>query len=224
MTAGVSRVIEPEDYLPLSNEELYELIKKELDVDETKIEGFYYHKKHAEYLERVIYVCPHCGLSTFKSSGDILECQTCKRQVQYLPSKELKGKGFELPFRFVADWYDYQCNFINQLDYTQYLDTPMYQDTAQLSEVVLYKNKQLINKNASLTLYGNRVIIDQMVIPFQDAGTITVLGKNKLNIYFNDKVYQLKGDKSFNALKYVNIFYHYKNMSKGDINEQFLGL
>lgn len=100
----------------------------------------------------------------------------------------------------------------------------MYQETAQLSEVLLYKHKVLLNKNASITLYGDRILINDLLIPFEEAGTVTVLGKNKLNIYFKDKVYQLKGAKSFNALKYMNLYHHYKNIRKGDSNEQFLGL
>lgn len=224
MTAGVTKVIEPEEYKALSDDELYELILKELDGDETVIKDCYYHKKNAEYLERVIYVCPHCGLSTFASHDDILECKTCGRQFRYLPSKEFEGVNCEAPFQNVSDWYDYQCDFVNKLDYTLHLTEPMYQDRACLSEVILYKNKKLLNKQAEIALYGDRMVIDQLVIPFEEAGTITVLGKNKLNIYIEDKVYQLKGDKSFNALKYVNMFYHYKNVSKGDTNEQFLGL
>lgn len=224
MTAGVSRVIEPEEYLALSDDELYQLVQKELHVDESNDQKLYYSRKNAEYLERVIYVCPHCGLSTFLSSGDILECTKCHRQVQYLPNKQFKGIGFDHPFTSIAEWYDYQCDFVNQLDWTQYTDTPMYQETAQLSEVLLYKHKVLLNKNASITLYGDRILIDDLLIPFEDAGTVTVLGKNKLNIYYKDKVYQLKGSKSFNALKYMNLYHHYKNIRKGDSNEQFLGL
>ena len=224
MSAGVTRIIEPEEYKNLSDDELYELILKELDGDETVIEDFYYHKKNAEYLERVLYVCPHCGLSTFESHNDILECKTCGRKFRYLPSKEFEGVDCDAPFKNVSDWYNYQCDFVNKLDYTEYLEKPMYQDTARLSEVILYKSKKVLNKQAEITLYGDRMVIEQMIIPFEEAGTITVLGKNKLNIYIEDKVYQLKGDNSFNALKYVNMFYHYKNVSKGDTNEQFLGL
>ena len=52
---------------------------------------------------------------------------------------------------------------------------------------------------------------------------VSVLGKNKLNIYHNNRVYQLKSDKRFNALKYVNIYYRWKNITRGD-DSQFLGL
>jgi len=49
------------------------------------------------------------------------------------------------------------------------------------------------------------------------------LGKNKLNIYYGDKLYQLKGSKRFNALKYLHFYYRYKNI-KEDNNDKFLGL
>lgn len=224
MTAGVSRVIEPEEYLSLSEDELYAFIQKELYVDESNDGKLYYSKKNAEYLERVIYVCPHCGLSSFTSRGEILECQNCHRQVQYLASKQFKGIGFDHPFANVADWYDFQCDYVNKLDYTKYIDKPMYQDTARLSQVILYKHKVLLNETSNVLLYGDRIVLDDIVIPFAEAGTVTVLGKNKLNIYYNDKVYQLKGKKSFNALKYMNMYHHYKNIKKGDDHEQFLGL
>ena len=63
-----------------------------------------------------------------------------------------------------------------------------------------------------------------MNFPFDEVTAVSVLGRNKLNIYHNKKVYQLKSGKRFNALKYVNIYYRYKNVSKGDTDGKFLGL
>ena len=59
---------------------------------------------------------------------------------------------------------------------------------------------------------------------FEHLTAVSVLGKNKLNIYFNGKVYQIKGDAHYCALKYVNLCYRYKNIVKGDENDKFLGL
>ena len=59
---------------------------------------------------------------------------------------------------------------------------------------------------------------------FEDISAVVVLGKNKLNIYYKDKVYQFKGSKRFNALKYVNIYYRNKNIAEGNENDTFLGL
>ena len=82
-----------------------------------------------------------------------------------------------------------------------------------------------LKNNATIYLYGNQIVLDDVCLDFDSIHSITVLGKNKLNIYTENQVYQLKGNKSFNALKYVNIYFHYQNMKKGDEkNEQFLGL
>ena len=59
---------------------------------------------------------------------------------------------------------------------------------------------------------------------FDSASAVTVLGKNKLNVYFEGKIYQLKGSKRFNALKYVHFYHRYDNIVKGDANGKFLGL
>ena len=53
---------------------------------------------------------------------------------------------------------------------------------------------------------------------------MTVLGRNKLNLYIGDKVYQCKGNKRFNALKYVHIYHRYKNIKEGNSDGKFLGL
>jgi ABC-type microcin C transport system duplicated ATPase subunit YejF len=52
---------------------------------------------------------------------------------------------------------------------------------------------------------------------------LAVLGRNKVNIYFNDKVYQIKPEKRFNALRYVHFFNRYVNIKENNGNE-FLGL
>ena len=228
MTAGVTRVIEPEEYKSLSDEEFYELIKAELYVNENQADCTFKSKRLAEYLERVVYECPYCGLSTFESKKDVVRCKRCDREIRYLPTKELQGVGFKFPFRFVGEWYDHQCEFMNSLDLSKYEEQPMWTERARLLEVILYKNKKLIHEDAELTLYGNRLEVlageEKLCFTFDEAHAFTVLGRNKLNVYHGGKVYQFKGDKRFNALKFVHTFYRYQNLKKGDENGKFLGL
>jgi len=224
MRTFVSKVIEPEEYKDMTDDQLHKIITDSLYVDETKTGGLYYHKKSAEYMERVIYVCHECGLSEFESKNDIVKCKKCQKEVRYLPNKELEGVGFDFPFKYVSDWYDYQCDFINKLDTQKFTEEPLYTDTAKLSEVILYKKKVVLNESANIRLYGNRIETDEFTVMFENADLFTVLGRNKLNFYTDGRVYQLKGDKRFNAVKYMNMFYRYKNITMGDENEQFLGL
>lgn len=225
MRAYVSRVVEPEEYATLTDEELYRLMLKEMDVNEAVVSGEFHHKKLAEYLERAMYVCPTCGLAEFYSEKDLVTCKKCGRQVRYLPTKELQGVGQDFPFCFIAEWYDYQCDYVRKLDPAAYQEQPAYRDTVSLWEVQLYKKKVLLRKQAALCLYGDRITIDDdLVCSFNEAHAVTVLGRNKLNIYHGGKVYQIKGEKRFNALKYVNFYHHYKNVSEENTDGEFLGL
>lgn len=229
MSAGVSEVITTEEIAKMSKEELFERIYNGLSVNEAVADNEYFHSKKAEYLERAIYVCPYCGLSSFESNGSVIQCQKCNRQIKFSSTTALNGEGFEFPFPFVSQWYDYQKDFINQLDVMQHVDKPIYTEQADIYEVILYKKKHLVTKNASISLFGDKLITNPSenlvdTFNFSDVTSITILGKNKLNIYYNDKVYQIKGGKRFNALKYVHLFNRYKNIITGDVNGKFLGL
>ena len=105
---------------------------------------------------------------------------------------------------------------------------PICEDNADFYEVIPYKNKTLIAGGVKMSLYGNRVLIKgdscEFSFSFDDASAITVLGKNKLDIYVGKKIYQIKAGKRFNALKYVHIYNRYKNVVRGDENVKFLGL
>lgn len=229
MRAFVSQVIEPEEYQQMSNEALMDWIREGLHVDEGVADGHFHSNKRAEYLERAMYVCPWCGLSEFESKGNVIACKKCGRTIHYGTDKTLTGDGFEFPFRFVTQWYEYQKNFVNALDLMQHIEEPLYRDEAKLFQVIVYKRKELLRNNCQIALYGDRVVIDEgkdnaMVFPFADVDAITVLGRNKLNIYHDKNVYQFKGGKRFNALKYVNLCYRCKNIIRGDENDQFLGI
>lgn len=229
MRSYVSRVIEPEEYAAMSNEELFAIIEEGLYVNEGVADALFKSKKKAEYLERAIYVCPYCGLSEFVSDKNEIECKLCHRKISYGENKRLAGVGFDFPYQFVTEWYDAQKDFVRSLKLEQYKETPLYSDRAKLSEVIVYKRKVVIKKEAEIKLYGNRIVVDEgtsnaTVFPFDEVTAVSVLGRNKLNIYHDKKVYQLKSDKRFNALKYVNIYYHYKNICNGEADKEFLGL
>lgn len=229
MHAGVQRIIEPEEYRNLSKEELYELICRELWVDETTDPGLYPSKTAAEGLERVIYVCPHCGLSEFSTQGDLLQCDHCGKQYRYLPDKRLEAVEGDTAFRYVADWYDYQERYIRSLDLTGYFQTPLYRDTADVVEVIVYDKKHPVLSAAPVALFADRLEIGEssrMVLAYDDIKSMACIADHKLNIFYQDTIYQLKGDRHFNALKYCNIFYHAKYIREAhsDSEFQFLGL
>lgn len=224
MRSYVSRVMEPEEFADLTKEQLLRIIEQELFVDEGKNTGKFPHPKNAEFLERVIYVCPNCGFTTFETNGNIIHCTKCDRKIYHLPTKELEGIGFDFPHRFVADWYDWQNAYVANTDLSQLTEKPIYEESVQLSKVHLYKKKEMLKDNALVRLYGDRITVDEKEFPFETLGAVVVLGKNKINLYSNNEVLQLKGCKGFNAIKYVNFFHKYKNVKSGSAESLFLGL
>ena len=224
MCAYVARVIEPEEYAAMSNDELYNAILEGLNVNEDALTGPYKHKKNAEFLERAIYYCPWCGFSALESNLDVIECKRCGRKVRHLDTKQLVGVDCDFPYTTVSEWYDAQCAFVNKLDPLASTDEPLFRDTASVQEVIVYKKKVMLAEKADIALYSDKMVIGESVLPFDEISSFAVLGRNKLNLYYNKKVYQIKGGKRFNALKYLNLFHRYNNVRKGEENVEFLGL
>ena len=229
MFCGVSRIVEPEDYKDLSDEELFALIKDGLYVNEANSDATFKHANKAEYLERALYVCRKCGLSDFESRGNKFTCKKCGESVEYTEGKRFvfeDGTPFE--FEYVADWYDYQNKYISELDIAPYYDTVISKDKLSVKEVILYKKKVPVFKSADISLFANKIVLnageEALEMPFDEISSLTILGKNKLNVYFGGKIYQLKGEKRFCAVKYVNLYNKYLNVKKGEPSSTYLGL
>lgn len=228
---SVTQVIEPEEIKELPEKELFERIRAGIYSDESKSGGTFAGKNLAEYLDRAMYVCPECGLSEFFSKGDYISCNKCGLTARYTPTKTFEGVGKEFPFKTVAEWYDHQEAFISKLDLSSLGDEPIYTDEIRISNVIVYKKKELLDKVGKMAVYKDRFEFvtgpKTTVVPFDEVTTVSVLGRNKLNVYFGDKgatLWQFKGGKHFNAVKYMHICLHYQNLKKGETEHEFFGL
>ena len=228
MDVKIARILEPEEYKEMTDEELVELIREELWQDESFSERKHYSKALAEHIERAIYVCPECGVSEFESKGDVFGCKRCGLRVRYMPDNSIVGINKPLPFASVAEWYKYQEKTVNSLNPLEDTEKVIAKDKVSVYEVILYDRKKLISKDACITLYGDRLVLEfggeVMSLSFEELSATAVLGKNKINIYHDKKVYQIKGAPDFCALKYVNIYYRSTYVKGGIENAEFLGL
>ena len=229
MTAGVSEIIEYEQYKNMLDSELYSLICKKLYIDECQVDGEYPSKKSAEYLERAMYYCPTCGgFGAWKSHGEISKCHKCATEIKYLPTKEIEGVGSPFPYRFIGEWYDAQNAFLRSIDISKYIDTPLFSDTVDFLEVIPCKKKIDIASAAKISAYGDRFEIEyggeKEVFSFSEITASGVLGRNKMNFYTRKRILQIRYDEHFNALKYVNVYYHAENTLKGDTENGFIGI
>ena len=228
MTAAVTRVIEPEEIAAMSDGELYALLCRELSANESTPGGCYPHKHRAEYLERALYTCPFCGIVRLRSHGAYIRCTSCGREVEYRADKSLAGRGFDFPYREIGEWYAAGEDAIRALDLAPYADTPLFEDSVSLLEVIPFSRRRLLCERATLAVYADRYTVaagDEIrVIPFDTVTAVSVLGRNKLNFYVGAEIVQLKADARFCALKYMHVYYRVKNEKEGNRYAEFLGI
>ena len=228
MTAAVTRVIEPEEIAAMSDDELFSLLTRELYVDECEPSGSFRHKRRAEYLERALYFCPFCGMTRMESHGAYVRCTSCGREVEYREDKSLLGRDFTFPYRTVGEWYRAEEDAIRDLDLSAYTDTPLFTDTVERHEVIPPLRRRLLHAGVTLAVYADRFVLTKddtvQALPFDGITAVSVLGRNKLNIYVGAEIVQLKADERFCALKYMHTYYRAKNEKEGNRYAEFLGI
>lgn len=225
--AYVSRVVSVEEIRAMSDEELFSLIEKELYVNDCASGKRFRSKKRAECMERAFYVCPECGISSFRSRGADTVCQKCHKTITLGEDLTLTSDGAPLPFADTATWYDYQNEYLLSHDTSVLTDVPLHEDVVDLLEIIPYKCKRLLAKKAKISLFGDRYEIKTeegvKVFSFEDIKSVTCLGKKKVNFSVQETMYQIKGDLRFPLLEYMNIYFNFQSI-KGGHHDRFLGI
>ena len=222
---GERSVYQYDDYANMSDDELYNLIINELTVNDLETDEEFKCKSNAEYLERVVYICPVCKeMHTLYSKKDKVVCSNCGLEVKYKNDLTFASLNDKFTFKTVKDWYDYQIDVITNKQFND--DELIYQDDIKLFNPRLWKSRKNLGKG-TISIYNNRfeIVTNKVnnVFDFDDIAGVTLLGKKKMNIYYKGTTYQIFGDKKLNLIKYVHLFYILKNRKEG-IHNGFIGL
>lgn len=231
MFGSVQRVLTYEEYKDMEDDALYKFIVSGLYsnafADCENMRCRYRSKRKAEYLERFLYVCPDCGdMESLKSSGNLITCQKCGYSARYnenLTLTLIRGKN---GFMNVYEWDLYQKDAVRKLD-IQNPEKQIFSDNRIIFKQNIRCKRKIIYGQGVLKLYGGKIEIsvegNAYTFSLKGVNSMAVFGKNRLSFYTGDEIYQCLGDKRFNALKYVNVFYHIKNGLEG-VTDEFLGL
>ena len=238
----IARILEPEELKEMSVDEIYEVIVSTLGLDDHDYPQKLKAGHLAEHLERVIYVCPKCGLSTFSGKKDLISCNGCGLTAEYQPDLSFRGIDGEFPYKNEAEWYAAQEDAVRSLDRNAYLEKVAYEDEISLYRVIPYQKAVCMSGHVKLSLYSDRLelcAVDGNVpkcIPYEEVESMTVQNANILLVFMkNSDMYRIIGnDVSYNAVKYVNFFAHYQGKGmyeltgldcyEGEKDTEFLGL
>ncbi|MEG1528171.1 MAG: lysophospholipid acyltransferase family protein [Clostridia bacterium] len=212
LTAEVKRIISVEEYSALTSQQLYDLIRSLLDVDNFNAITPYVSSARAEYLETLLYVCPHCGFTQFVSKGNFVTCNTCKRTWQYTPNLTFEPP---VPFKNTGEWHKYQLDYLQNIDYSN--DKPIFTDTIKALKLKIAGGKNRRKKlfgRSTIQLYFNKIVISfynrTQTFNFSDISSIAMLGRNRIELLFCDADYFIVPTKRLNSVKVINFFDYYK--------------
>ena len=197
-----------QDYKDIDNEVLYKRIVNDLTVDDYNSKALYKGKSLAMNLEKVLYICPCCkARNTLASSGNIISCNECKLQVEYMPDLTLRANKDSFKFERVNSWYKYQKEEIKKDSY-QNKDV-IYSDEATIYMPKPYKKRVRLGEG-TMYLYNDKFLFkldnQTLILEHSKIRAVILYGNNKMNIYLGHDTYQVNVSDRVNLLKYLDMF------------------
>ncbi|MDE6441573.1 MAG: 1-acyl-sn-glycerol-3-phosphate acyltransferase [Clostridia bacterium] len=214
----VRRIISPEELKDKTTEELFNIIKDELSVDDTLSGIEYRSRKRAEFIERALYLCPICnGVSGIVSDRYRFKCRHCNTVSTY--TEKLLISPLVNGYTRIYEWFEWErAEIVKKVaDGFEVGD-----DGIIFRESVKFSKKKKLAGNRVLINKENLIISDKKqksVYPIKDITALTMVGKKKFNFYYDGKILQVKGNKRFCAIKYVHIFDGLRQINGGDAKE-----
>ena len=201
----VRRILTPEEYAGMSDEELFGIIKNELDIDDTLSGERYKSRRRAEYIERALYMCPVCGsIGTIHSHGTGFCCTSCKTEAEY--TEDLKISPPVGGYSRIYEWYEWERQEIVRriLGGEKISDGDiLFRESVKLQKKIKLPGNTVTLDKDSLMISGGGA---ETRYPLAEIDAITAVGKKKFNFYYKGKILQVKGGKRFCAIKYVHAF------------------
>lgn len=200
----IKHVLKYEEYKDMDDLKLYELIKNGIRVIDAESGNLYKSNSKAEYFERLFFVCPKCGqLQTIYSQGNHIKCHNCNLDIEYGEDLKLHSHSKEVNFVTLLDWYNYQIDYINHHDFRGIIFVD-HNVTLKLSNP--FEKCIIYIKKGKLRLTDKELVFSGHTFDLKDIKIASPVSGRKLCFTIGDNNFVVRGDKRFNAIKYVLMF------------------
>lgn len=208
----VQRVLSKEELSSLRDEELLKIINTNLSQEISPSLRFK-SKEKAEYLERVLFVCPKChALETLVSEKNAIKCKCCSLEATYEEDLSFSSNEPSFKFKKVSEWMNYQKEYLKDLDIEENKVLLGDEKVTLISclegkekEVELVGKLQMNSK--SFIIKGEK----EIQFFFKDIKQVENQGKHKLLFYIGKDYYEFKGGERFSSYKYYLMFNRINN-------------
>ena len=208
----VQKVLSKEELCSLKDEELLKIINTNLSQEISPSLRFK-SKEKAEYLERVLFVCPKChALETLVSEKNAIKCKCCSLEATYEEDLSFSSNDPSFKFKKVSEWMNYQKEYLKNLVIEENKVLLGDEKVTLISclegkekEVELVGKLQMNSK--SFIIKGEK----EIQFFFKDIKQVENQGKHKLLFYIGKDYYEFKGEERFSSYKYYLMFNRINN-------------
>lgn len=213
ITGGVVNEYSPEELATMTVDEINEIIRRDTYVnafeEQRKNPKEYTGERMAEYLERILYVCPKCEqVGHLHSKDSTLKCDHCGYSVDYGTDAFFHSDKNEVVFDNVLDWDKWQRGIWKD----KVLSTPkgelIYEDKNQIIRSIDGDVKIPVSDNASFRLYTDRFVIspegkEDIVMPVETTKRVWIAAKDSLIVVDDNHYFDISCHIPRSAIKYV---------------------
>ena len=201
----IKKVITKDEYMEMSDDELSQEIISNLRVIDAESNALYKSNIRAEYLERMLFVCPHCGShSHLVSDGNVFKCTECGYSVEFGEDLKLHPINDSKPETNLKDWYNMQKKWV--LDYKVKEKETIFTDKDIVLKIVDPFEKRVTVYEGNMSLTDKELIFGEKRFPLINICNASPISGTKLSFTDNEHNYLVFGNPRFNPLKYVLMF------------------
>ena len=219
----IRRVIKRDEYANMTCEELSEIIINDLRVYDSDSGSLYKCKKRAEYLERMLFVCPVCGKAqTLSSKNEFISCSSCGLKVEFTEDLHLKSDNSAFKFTRLVEWYNLQKKWVRELEVKG--DEPIFVDhNVKLNSAELHKKKVVLS-TGDLMINQKEIIFGEHHFDLTKIEIASPVSGRKFVFTYEGIPYEAKGNEQFNPLKYVLLLNKLDTQMKRDKVDKYYSL
>ena len=201
----IKEVITPPEYAEMDDDVLFNKIKDGVRVYDSRSGENFKSSTRAEYLERMLFVCPVCGkMQTIYSSRHEVFCKNCGSLAEFTEDLHFKPIHEKFTFTEMIEWWNFQKKAMRDIPIRSG-ETIFTDDGVKLYSANPYKNKVKLAKG-TLSVTDSQLICKDKTLDVKKISGASVISGRKLSFTIDKNDFLIVGDKRFNPLKYAFLF------------------
>lgn len=163
LRCGVVNEYSAEEIAAMTVDEVNEIIRRDTYVnafeEQRKNPDVYIGESMAEYLERILFICPDCkAVGHLHSKGDFLKCNNCGYTVKYGTDAFFHNDS-NVIFDNVLDWDKWQRNVWKEKVLCAKAGEVIFEESGMRVTSVQKDSKALLSDNAILKFFNDKFVV-----------------------------------------------------------------